>query len=161
MRQTAHRIRRVLAAVILVTTALFVVAVVLERGQPEPAPSLTEEGHREETEGHSEAGEQGREQAAQHGEGRMLGLDLESPAVVGVVAIVSLAMAAAIVLFDKRGVLIVVALAMVTFALFDVRELVAQIREHHTAVAVAAAAVGVGHLAAGALAMMASRATAE
>ena len=70
-------------------------------------------------------------------------------------------MAAAIVLFDKRGVLIVVALAMVTFALLDVRELVAQIREHHRAVAVAAAAVGVGHLAGGALAMMASRATAE
>ena len=84
MRQTAHRIRRVLAAVILVTTALFVVGV--ERGQPEPAPSLTEEGHSEETEGHSETGEQGRQQAAQRGEGRLLGLDLESPAVVGVVA---------------------------------------------------------------------------
>jgi hypothetical protein len=163
MNKTPRRIRAVLASLILATTTLFVVGVVIERsGRAEKPGSRTDERRVEEAESHAEEeGEASQRGVEEVGE-RLLGVDLESPALVGLAVVLSIGMAVAVLVTDRRDLLIAVAVAMLAFTLLDVREVAHQIREARAGLAALATVVTVGHLAAGALSMRAAarRATA-
>lgn len=149
--------RRLLAAVIAAATILFVVGTTIERGERDDhtkteasAPaSGTEAGHSEADEG--EAGEGTREGRGEKSE-EILGVDPESPALIVAAAVVSLLLAAAVWLWDRRALLWFVAAAMFGFAVLDVREVVHLIKESKAGLVLVAIAVAALHLGASTLA---------
>lgn len=126
--------RNLLAVLIVVATALFVVGVSIEKaegGHDEPA--------------HVEAGE---ESQAEEGE-EVLGVEPESTPMIVLVAVVSLALALAAWLRPESELLLaVVGAAMLAFAVFDIAEVAHKIEESEGGIAAVAALVAVLHLAA-------------
>jgi hypothetical protein len=152
------RRRTLLVALLVVSTAAFVVGVSIERSSAEthtePAPSAESgeagEGGAEHAEAVPEADERESES--------FFGLDYEATPFVALAAAVSLALAAAVWLRPRWALLLAaVAVAMVLFAGLDVREVVHQLDESNGALAVLAGVVAVCHLAAGALAALLGR----
>lgn len=77
----------------------------------------------------------------------VLGLDLESNALVIVAVAVSLALAALTWFRNRRGLLFATMVFAVVFAVFDVAEVVHQIKESRSGLATLAAAIAVVHIA--------------
>jgi hypothetical protein len=176
-------LRSVLVGLVLAATAAFVVGVAIERDSGEgdhhdtPAAATSTEGEGEAGESessHSEAGgETAEEHAAEsatssesgaggveHAELRPLGIDVEAWPFVALAALASLALAAAAWLHPRSGSLLwLVALAMIAFAVLDVREVFHQADIDENGLAVLAAVVAALHIAAAAVAAaMAGRA---
>jgi hypothetical protein len=154
-----------LVAFIVAATAAFVVGVALERHETVESPfqraagagtpSRTGESG-ESGEQHSESGESkppgetaAHTEAGGHVESseKLLGVDPESTGLVAVAVVTSLLLAAAV---RWRGgsplVLAVVAVAMAAFTALDVGEVVHQVNESRTGLAVVAGAVAVLHV---------------
>ena len=81
-----------------------------------------------------------------------LGVNVESPLTVMAAVLVSLGLAVVLWLAKRRWLAIAVAVLALTFATFDVGELVHQFDNGRAGLAVLAAVVAAGHLAAGVLA---------
>jgi hypothetical protein len=127
-----------LGSVLLVVTAsLFAVGVAAEGSRHHDEAA-------EHVEGHAEHGTAETE--------RVLGVAVESGTTVAVGVVVSVALAAGLWVTKRRWLAAIVALVAVGFAVLDVGELIHQLDEHRTGLAVLAAAVAVGHFAAGWLA---------
>lgn len=142
--------RSMLAAIIVLATVLFVVGVSIERSEghdEEPSAAHVEAGEGEA----SEAGE-----GASHEEGEdeeILGVELESTPFIVLAALVSLTLALGAWLRpDSAGLLGLVALAMLAFAVFDIAEIGHQIEESEAGLVVIAALVAGLHLSASAVA---------
>jgi hypothetical protein len=168
----AVRPRWLLPALLVVAAALFAVGVAAERSDDhhdEPA-AAAEPGSHEESEGNegadhdeaadaSESTEQREAEAAggnadeeaEEGE-TLLGVNVESTAMVVLAVAVSVVLAVAVWWRRDRWLLWAVGVFALVFAVFDVAELVHQIRERRTGIAVIAAAIALLHLAAAVIA---------
>ncbi len=127
------RSRAALPLVLLAATALFVLGVALEP-------------HTDEARGEhsgSEAGEAGTEPAG--GEERVLGLNLESPLVVGIAVVASVGLALLAWSRPERRWLLAIAVIAAGFALVDVAEVLHQLDEDRMGLALLAAAVAALH----------------
>lgn len=157
---------RVLVALLLVVTAvLFAIGATIERSnthEEQGAESTVTAGENGETgEGApAEGGEAGEAGEAAHSEGKeeesepVLGVDLEStPMIVAVVA-ASILLALATLFLRTRLVLALVAGFTLVFAAGDLRELVHQVDESRTSIAVIAGVLAVLHLATSVLAWL-------
>ena len=166
--------RWTLVALLAASTVLFAVGVIAERSdadthaEPIPAQAERADGEAAEPEGaHEEAGEDG---AAEAGEGRsetaadeederVLGVDLESTPLIVLAVLTGLVLAALIAspLGRLPGVLLAVALIALAWALLDVREVLHQLEESRTGIAVVAMIVAALHLAATAVSGLLTR----
>jgi hypothetical protein len=167
--------RRALVVLIVAATALLALGVALERGartheavrtSGEAAPVR----HAAESGSGSEAGETGEstesgtvsgapprgERAHEESSERLLGIDPESPGLLAVAVVVSLVLAALVWRGAAPWLLALVALVMAAFAALDVREVVHQLDESRTGLALLALLVAALHLAAAALAARAA-----
>jgi hypothetical protein len=138
------RSRAALPLVLLAATALFVLGVALE--------PHTEEARGEHAE--SETGEEGTEPAG--GEEKVLGLDLESPLVVGIAVVASVGLALLAWSRPDRRWLVAIAVVAAGFALVDVAEVLHQLDEDRMGLALLAAAVAALHALAVVLAVRAT-----
>ena len=154
-------LRRLLVALVVMSTGLFVLGVSIEKSSRDGEPTRPQAGvAAEDEEGHGE--ERGEGGAAETGESAeasateenergaeetVFGVDLEATPLVALAAAGSLALAAAV-----AAVVALVAVVMVAFAALDVREVVHQLGEANTGLALVAAAVAALHLMAGTVA---------
>jgi Flp pilus assembly protein TadB len=156
------RLRWTLVALLVASTALFAVGVSLERSDEdthdEPATELTRASAGEHAEGAGEEGERRRAEPAGHSESgesdTVLGVDVESTQLVVLAVLAGLALAALVASrFGRlRGALLAVAAIALAWAVLDVREVVHQVDESNTGIAIVAALVTVLHVAAAATA---------
>lgn len=149
---------RLLAVLIVLATAAFALGVGLEKSETHEEPA-TETAHIEGAEGeageevHSEEGEAHEETGEE-----VLGIDLESTPLVILAVVGSLALAAGVWLRpDLRVLLLIVFVAMLAFAVLDVREVFHQVDESNEGIAALAVAVALLHLAAAGLALSTER----
>lgn len=175
-------LRVALVTLIVLATGAFVVGVALERGAEDSHQEASKATHAESTEsgaahketGEGEAAQKETGEAVHSGEGEtgparateessggesdatLLGVNLESIPLVILVALASLALAAAVWLRPHLGLLLgLVAAAMLVFAAVDVRELTHQLDESREGLALLVAVVAALHLAAAAVAALA------
>jgi hypothetical protein len=161
------RLRWTLVALLVVSTVLFAVGVIAERSDSdthaEPVAQAEEAGGEAgEPEGaHEEAGESGALES-EEGQGetasgetgsedeRLLGVDLESTPLIVLAVLAGLGLAAltATRLGRLGGFLLAVTVIALVWAALDVREVIHQLNESRTGIAVVAIAVAVLHLAA-------------
>src|SRR5262245_25526631 len=161
-------LRKVLVGLIVLSTVAFAVGVILERSSEEPAAEgsgTAAPAHQEggggtlEGSGDEASGEAGPVLEGSNeepsGEGAVGGIDPESTPLV-VFAIVASLLIAAGCWFrpDWRLLLLVTAYVMAAFAVLDLRELIHQLEESNTGLAVVAGAVAILHAAAAATAVM-------
>jgi hypothetical protein len=148
--------RRVLPLALLAATALFVLGVSLEPGEDghhdEGAAAAVEraEGERAESEAGAEAGE--RPDSDEASEERVLGLDLESPLLVGAAVVVSLGLAVVAWSRSERRWFVVIAVVAAGFTVLDVAEIVHQLDEDRGGLAALAGSVAALHALAAVLA---------
>ena len=144
---------------------LFVLGTRAERGEHRDADSRSGEvgdAHGREggeggeaVEGGERTGESGGESGA-NGEGAVLGVNLESSGVVALAVVVSVGMAAALWMTDRRAVAWAVVAFAGVFVLFDLAEVSRQLDESRGGLALLAVALALGHaVAAGAAAVAA------
>jgi hypothetical protein len=147
------RLRWVLVALLVASTALFAVGAIAERStadtHPEPASVRTHERGESIEGARSEPGAT----RAESGE-TVLGVDVESTPLVVLAVVVGLGLAAltATRFGQLAGALWAIALIALAWAALDVREAFHQIDESRTGIALVAAAVAVLHLATAAVA---------
>lgn len=154
--------RMALVTFMLVSTIAFVIGVSVERSEGEihpEAPAAAEAGeagaeHTGEEAGSEETHAEEHTAEAERGErDELLGIDLEATPFVVLAAGFSLALALAVWLgVPWAPLLLVVAVAMAVFAVFDVREVLHQIDESKAGLALLAAFVAAMHLGASAIA---------
>ncbi len=163
------RLRWTLVALLAVSTVLFAVGVIAERSDadthtPEAAQTEAAGGEAAETHEDGEAGE-AREAESEGGDAepasgeassedeRVLGIDLESTPLVVLAVLAGLGLAALTATrFGRlRGFLLAVVLVMLAWAALDLREVLHQLDESRTGVALVAMMVAVLHLAAAAV----------
>lgn len=145
----ADRLRVLCVALLVVTTALFVVGTTVEKdthdeskeaavrvGSGEPEGAHSEEGESEEA--HAEEGESE--------EARIFGIDRESNGLIGVAVVVSLALAALVWFRPGRAVWIAVLVVGLAFAVLDADEVRLQLDVSGSGLAPLAAVVALGHL---------------
>lgn len=143
---------RWLALLIVVATALFAIGVSVEKSdshtessEPAHVEGVSEEG--EETEASQVSDEEGEESET------LLGVDLESTPLVVVAVIASLGLAlGAWIRPDSQSLLALIVIAMLAFAVLDIREVVHQLDEDEAGLALLAGLVAALHLAAAAVA---------
>ena len=164
---SGQSLRRIAAALFVITAVLFAVGVAAEGGegsdgeataQAETAEGAGEAG--EDAQGEAEeqaAGEEGEEGHDEAGEETVFGIDVESPATVTAAVLASLALAAGLWLSTRRWVALVAVAAGVLFAVFDVAEVARQLDESRSGGAALAAVVAAGHLAAAGAAWLSTR----
>ncbi len=135
------------AGALLLAAALFAVGTALERsgGDVHAQPAM-EMPHEEGAEGHAEEGA-GSEETDGSDE-RVLGIDLESPPLVALGVAISALLAAAVILIRSVAALGIAVAFAVTFAVFDVAEVVHQLGENRGGLAALAALIAVLHAAA-------------
>ena len=162
-------LRVVLVALLVAATAAFVVGVSIERsrGETHVEPASAVEGEA----GHEEGGESGeaahvQESAGAHADESsgetLLGIDYEAVPFVVLAAALSLALAAAVWLRpESRALLVLVAMAMIAFAVFDVREVIHQLDEDKGGLALLAGVVAALPLGVAAVALAMARRPAE
>ena len=162
------RLRLTLVALLAVSTVLFAIGVIAERSdsdthaEPEAAAHVDESSEHEGA--HDEADESSASASVEQGRGesgsesesddeRLLGVDLESMPllVLAVLAGLGLAVLAAGRIGRLRWFLLAVAVIALAWAALDIREVVHQIDESRTGIALVATAVAVLHLAAAAV----------
>jgi hypothetical protein len=157
-------LRKVLVSLIVLSTVVFAVGVILERSSGERAA----EGSGTEAPAHQEGeGGEGGEVVAPASEGSsgepnggesVAGIDPESTPLVAFAIVASLLLAAGCWFRpDWRWLLVVSAFAMAAFAVLDLRELIHQVDESNTGLAVLAGAVAVLHVAAAVTAVVLRR----
>jgi hypothetical protein len=157
--------RVLLPSLITAASALFILGVSVERGQSdrharEPAEQVgeTREAHNAETasegeQAHADASARRSGHDSDEEEPRILGIDPESTPLVVLAAIGSLLLGAAVLRWPRaRALLAILALAMLAFAVLDIREVTHQLDEERGGVAVMAGVVATLHLAAASLA---------
>jgi hypothetical protein len=143
-------LRATLVGLIVVATAAFAVGVTIESnsGDSHGSESAPSSEAAESPEQHAEEGEVTGE--AEEGDGgedeTFLGIDLESTPFVILAAIASLALAVAAWYRPSVGLFGLIALAMLAFAILDVREVFHQSDEANGGLAVLAGAVALLHL---------------
>lgn len=136
-------LRRLLVTLIVLSTVAFATGALLERSSREPAA----EGTGTETTAHEEGG-QAVESTGETGRGEetLFGIGPESPAVIVFAIVVSLLLAGGCWFRpDWRWLLVVTAFAMAVFAVVDLREVIHQLDESNTGLAVVAGAVAILH----------------
>jgi hypothetical protein len=135
-------LRTLLVGLIVVATALFVIGVAIERS------SDTEAHHETAGAKHEESSGEGRE-GTERSELRPLGIDVEAWPFVVLAAAVALGLALGAWLRpDVTWLMWVLAIAMLAFAVLDVREVAHQLDVDEAGLAVLAGAVAVLHAAA-------------
>ena len=135
------RSRAALPLVLLAATALFVLGVALEPHTDEARGEHAESEAGEHS--GSEAGEAATEPPG--GEERVLGLNLESPLVVGIAVVASVGLALLAWSRPERRWLMAIAVIAAGFALVDVAEVLHQLDEDRMGLALLAAAVAALH----------------
>jgi hypothetical protein len=141
------RSRAVLPLVLLAATVLFILGVALEPHSEEAESESREHAESEAGEGRSEP---------EGGEERVLGLDLESPLVIGVAVVASVGLALLAWSRPERRWLVAIAVVAAGFALVDIAEVLQQLDEDRTGLALLAAAVAALHVLAAVLAVRAT-----
>lgn len=149
------RIAARLAAVLLVVTAgLFVIGVNQESGDQHTESTNTVGSQGQEDAHGSEGGERAEQRSAEgqdeagHGtseERKIFGLDPESPGLVTVVVVLSLALAAGLWFTGNRGVAAGAAVFAALAAVFDVAEVRHQLDDERNGLAALAATIAIGH----------------
>jgi hypothetical protein len=153
------RLRWALVALLVASTALLAVGASLERSEGdthvEPASAEAAETGAEPEGAHSESGEGHTEPAgeAEAENERVLGVDLESTPSIVIAVVAGLALAGLTTsrLGRLPGFLLAVAAIALAWAALDVREVVHQLDESHTGIALVAIGVAALHLAAAAV----------
>jgi hypothetical protein len=158
------RYRLTLIALLLASTAAFLVGVLAERTSDDEHKGSVAVVHREEAEGaHSEGAEAGEGKPAggdeHRAEARLLGIDPESTPLLVIAVGVGLALAALTASWvgASRAFLVLVAVAALAWAVLDIREIAHQIDESRSGIAAIAAAVAALHLATAAIATVLAR----
>ena len=165
------RLRVVLIALLVAATAAFVVGVSIERAQGEAhaesaatvegeAGEAGEAGHEEGAEGGEAAtpAESGGSHGDEEGAETFLGIDYEAVPFIVLAAAFSLVLAAAVWLRPASVPLLAfVVVAMVAFAVLDVREVVHQLDEDNGGLALLAGVVAAVHLGVAAVALALAR----
>jgi len=157
-------LRAAIVGLIVLATVGFVVGTTIERNAKEshtetPAAAESESS----SESHAEGGEGGAAHAGEGaetgGEFQPFGVDIEAVPFIVLAALVSLGLAAAVWTRPRSLIVLgVVAAAMVLFAALDIREVIHQVDESRTGLAVLAGIVAALHLAAaGAIGLLARR----
>jgi hypothetical protein len=164
-------LRSILAGLIGVAAVAFVIGTLIERGNShhsehgQPAPS----GEASHAEGAAESGESSGHRAAegthQAGAGereeefKPFGVDIEAAPFIALAAVASFALALVAWLRPRTiALLALIGIAMLAFAVLDVREIVHQTNESNTGLAILAAIIALLHLAAAAIATLMIRA---
>jgi len=144
------RLRRLAAVLFVVTAGLFVIGINAEGDSEATEAEEAEEGEEgEEGEaGHDEEGEEGEPGHDEEGEEKVLGVDVESPATVALAVIVSIALGVGLWLSNRRWLALVATAVALAFAVFDIAEVVHQLDESDTGLAVLAGVIAFGHVAA-------------
>ena len=159
-------LNRLLAAVIVIATVAFAIGVSIEKGDThtetgEEAAHVegAEAAEGEESEeAHAEETAPAEEHSADEEDEELFGIDLESTPLIVLAVAFSLAIAAGVWLRPALSwLLLVTSLAMLAFAVLDVREVFHQLDEDETGLAVLAGFVAVLHAAAAALAFKLER----
>jgi hypothetical protein len=154
MVRPAYRI--VLAVLIVAAAALFVIGVTIERSQSDA--DTDERTYQTVGEAHHDEGEEApapaaREPTKHTEEARILGINPESIPLLVLATAASLLLAAAALRWPHTSALLaVVALAMIAFAVLDIREVAHQLDDDRASIAILAAFIATLHLAAGVLA---------
>lgn len=166
---SGQSLRRIAAALLVITAALFAVGVAAEgeEGPEAEAAEQAEATETEEGETGEEAHDEGEEQAAggveaedghdESGEETVFGVDVESPATVTAAVLASLALAVGLWLSTRRWIVLTAVAAGVVFAVFDVGEVVRQLDESRSGGAALAGVVAAGHLGAAGAAWLSTR----
>ncbi len=115
-----------------------------------PGASTTETGH-------SEVGENPATHSAEVSSETLLGVNPEAPALVAVAVLLSLGFAALILTVRSRAIAVAIAATMLVFTALDIREVVHQVNESRTGLALLAAFVALLHLGAAIAAAWVSR----
>jgi hypothetical protein len=152
--------RKIIAAFLVLTAALFAIATTIERSNEEPhredTVSRVEEAeqHRDEAGEVGESAEEG--ESADHGadERTILGVNPESPALIALGVLLSLILAGAVLHSDATPILGAIAVFAIGFAALDLVEANRQAGEHDGLLA-AAITLAIGHSAAGLLSLRA------
>jgi hypothetical protein len=140
------RLGRLVAVLMVLGAALFVVGVALERGDHHDTPATTVAASPDQG-GHDEAAEAAEgHPAVENSDEKVLGVNVESPGVVAVGVGVSLVLAAAAWLKQRRAVFVVVAVFAAAFAVLDVAEIFHLLDRSESGLAVLAAVVAVIHV---------------
>jgi hypothetical protein len=146
---------RAIAILLAVAAGLFVIAVTSERGKDahhdEPAA---------ETGAHDEATESAESPVAEHARSetgtdteRVLGTDVESPLAIAIALVGSLVLAGLVWRRPDRRLLALVAVVAATFAVLDIAEVIHQLGEERTGLAMLAGVIAALHGAAAVLAV--------
>jgi Flp pilus assembly protein TadB len=137
-----------MAALLLATAILFVVGVAVERRDEHHAegtePASSSE-HREASETERKSEEAAHTASGERNEARVLGIDAEATPLVVLAVLVSIMLAVLLWVSDSVGLLAVVALLAAGFAVLDIAEVIHQIHESRTGLAVIALLVAAGH----------------
>jgi hypothetical protein len=143
---TPARLRWLLSALLIVGAALFAVGTTVERNADD---------HAEDGATHTEEGEPAGEHADEHtavgrahdesSEERVLGMNLESPLLIGLAVAVSVALAVFTWRSNAQFVLLAAVGFAALFAVFDVVELAHQIHNSRSGIAVLVATVALVH----------------
>jgi hypothetical protein len=160
MKDLVLRTRWLLSALLLTGAALFAIGVATERNSDDHHAEATSahiesgaEGAKEEAaEQDEQAGTAAEERDEQAEEERLLRLDLESVPLVVAGVVVSVALAVDVWLRRDRWLLWTAGGFAAVFAVLDVAELVHQIEENRTGIAIIAAIVAIMHAAGAAVA---------
>jgi hypothetical protein len=151
VRHSGHRVHQLIAVLLIVAAGLFVIGVASE---PDEGDKTVE--HSERAEAGETSAEPTEKQSEEGHEERVLGIDVESPASVTAAVVVSLLLAGFLWRRPGRRLLIVVAVVAGGFAVLDVAEVVHQLDEDRTRLAVLATLVAILHAGAAAVALAAS-----
>jgi heme/copper-type cytochrome/quinol oxidase subunit 3 len=133
------RTRWLLGTLLIGAAALFAIGVATEGDAHHEAVASVESGK------HNEATEQAEHNEASETGERIVGVNVESTALVVLAVVISGALAAATWRTDRKPILLVTALFAAAFAVLDVAELSHQIRESATTIAALAAIIAVLH----------------
>jgi hypothetical protein len=139
-----------MAKLLLATAVLFVAGVAVERRdeqQGERTEQVETAEHREGSEAEHRDEAPAHRDAAERSDTRVLGIDAEATPLVVFTVLVSIAFAVLLWRSDSRVLLAIVAIVAAVIATFDVAEVVHQMDESRTALAITAALVGAGHAA--------------
>jgi len=145
--------RKTVVGVILAATVLFMVGILLEKNtgeqHSESVAFAAETPAEHAAEGESESGRESGAESDSESDEKVLGVNLESTPLV-ILAVLGSLLLAALVWFGRASwMLLLVAAAMLGFAVFDVAEVFHQVDRSEGGIALVAALVAILHLASG------------
>lgn len=150
MTGLARRVPRIIAILLIVAAGLFVIGVTAERDEDthsdEPT-SGTGEHHEgsEADEGTETPTAEPAESEAGENEERVLGIDVESPLAIAAAVVVSVLLAGLVWRRPSPRLLVVIAVVAAAFAVLDIAEVVHQVDENRTGLALLAGIIATAH----------------